>query len=74
MQKQIKQSLFSFSEGNRDEILKETLNLDTTKAFQDTDLPTKLLGVTKKMQIYFQTFCLHTLVLVLSKVQSFHQS
>ena len=53
MQKQIKQSLFSFSEGNRDEILKETLNLDTTKAFQDTDLPTKLLGVTKKMQIYF---------------------
>ena len=52
-----KQPLFSFSETTRDEILKAILSLDTTKACQDTD--------TRKMQIYFQTFCLHTIMLVL---------
>ena len=38
-----KQPLFSFSEVTRDEILKEILSLDTTKACQDTDIPTKIL-------------------------------
>ena len=38
-----KQPLFSFPEVTRDEILKEMLNLDTTKACQDTDIPTKIL-------------------------------
>ena len=39
-----KQSLFSFSQATRDEILKEILNLDTTtKASQDTDIPAKTL-------------------------------
>ena len=34
---------FSFSEATRDEILKEILSLGTTKACQDTDIPTKIL-------------------------------
>ena len=38
-----KQPLFSFSEATRDEILKEILSLDTTKACQHTDIPTKIL-------------------------------
>ena len=39
-----KQSLFSFSQATRDEILKEFLNLDTTtKASQNTDIPAKTL-------------------------------
>ena len=38
-----KQPLFSFSEVTRDEILKEILSLDTTKACQDTDIPTEIL-------------------------------
>ena len=38
-----KQPLFSFSEITRDEILKEILSLDTTKACQDIDIPTKVL-------------------------------
>ena len=38
-----KQPLFSYSEVTRDEILKEILSLDTTKAYQDTDVPTKIL-------------------------------
>ena len=46
-----KQPLFSYSEVTRDEILKEILSLDTTKAYQDTDVP---------MQIYFQTFYRYT--------------
>ena len=43
MQKQIKQAAFIFiSEATRDE-LKEILSLGTTKACQDTDIPTKIL-------------------------------
>ena len=38
-----KQPLFSFSQTTRDEILKEILSLDTTKACQDTDIPKKIL-------------------------------
>ena len=38
-----KQPLLPFSEVTRDEILKEILSLDTTKACQDTDIPTKIL-------------------------------
>ena len=38
-----KRPLFSFSEAIRDEILKEILSLDTTKACQDTDRQTKIL-------------------------------
>ena len=38
-----KQPLFSFSEATKDEILKEILSLDITKAYQDTDIPTKIL-------------------------------
>ena len=38
-----KQPLFSFSKATWDEILKEILSLDTTKACQDTDIPTKIL-------------------------------
>ena len=38
-----KQPLLSFSEVARDEILKEILSLDTTKACQDNDIPTKIL-------------------------------
>ena len=38
-----KQPLFSFSQATRDEILKEILTLDTTKACQNTDIPTKIL-------------------------------
>ena len=38
-----KQPLFSFSQATRDEILKEILSLDSTKAGQDTDIPTKIL-------------------------------
>ena len=38
-----KQPLFSFSEAARDEILKESLSLDTTNACQDTGIPTKIL-------------------------------
>ena len=57
-----KQPLFSLSQATRDEILKEILRLDTTKACQDTDIPTKYL---RKIQIYFQTLCLHNIMLVL---------
>ena len=38
-----KQPLFSFSQGTRDKILNETLSLDTTKAFEDTAIPAKVL-------------------------------
>ena len=38
-----KQPSFSFSQASRDKILKEILSLDTTKACQDTDIPTKIL-------------------------------
>ena len=38
-----KQSLFSFSQATRDEILKEILSLDTTTTCKDTDIPTKIL-------------------------------
>ena len=37
-----KQPLFSFSEATRNEILKEILSLDITKACEDTDIPTKI--------------------------------
>ena len=58
-----KQPLFSFSQATRDEILKEILSLDTTKnhikilIYQQRYL--------RKMQTYFQTFCSHTIRLVL---------
>ena len=38
-----KQPLFSFLQATRDEILNETLSLDTTKAFEDTAIPAKVL-------------------------------
>ena len=34
-------SLFSFSHVDKKQILKEILNLDSTKTSQDTDIPTK---------------------------------
>ena len=37
------QPLLSFSQATKDEILKEILSLGTTKACQDTDIPTKIL-------------------------------
>ena len=36
-------SLFSFSHVDKAEILKEILSLDSSKASQDTDIPTKIL-------------------------------
>ena len=49
-----KQPLFSFSQANRDEILKEILTLDTTKACQDTDIPTKIPA--DKCRYFFRLF------------------
>ena len=38
-----KQPFFSFSKVTKNEIVKELLNLDTSKASQDSDIPTKIL-------------------------------
>ena len=38
-----KQPLFSFSKVTKNEIVKELLSLDTSKASQDSDIPTKIL-------------------------------
>ena len=57
-----KQPLFLFSQATGDEILKVILSLDTTKACQDTDIPTK---IPKENTIYFHTFCSHTIMLAL---------
>ena len=46
-------SPFLFTGIDKQEILKEILNLDTTKACQDTDAPTKIL---KEKQLFLQTF------------------
>lgn len=50
--KEIFASLFSFSEGCKEEVLRETLNLDASKTYQGTDV---------LMQIYLQNFCTQTL-------------
>ena len=36
-------SFFSFSHVDKEQILKETVNLYSTKASQDTDIPTKII-------------------------------
>ena len=36
-------SIFTFSHVNKEEVLKEIGNLDTTKWSQDTDIPTKVI-------------------------------
>ena len=47
-----------FSEIEKEEILKEILNLETPKKYQDTDVPKK---IPKKMQIYVQFFYIKVL-------------
>ena len=63
-------SFFSFLHVDKEQILKEILDLDSTKASQDTDIPKKILKI---MQIFFQIFSFQVLI-IQSQLPSFHRA
>ena len=64
---------FSFGCVDKNEILKEILNLDAPKAYQDSDIPSRIIELLRKMLTFSQIFFIPVLIIQFIS-PNFHQS